>query len=134
MRLDKPLMKMGGSLVVTMPNEVLEEWNLGKGDEVTLEVMDGAVRIEPRQPTRTVAISEASFEEYSKVMKRIQARVTLNPEAGSLHIDLLGEDRESISAVLNNLWRNIPFLLNMLGLGSVETLSELQTGRRKKKA
>jgi len=119
LRLDRPLMKMGGSLVVTLPNEVIQEWNLGKGDEVTLEVLDGAVRIEPKQVTRMAPISEASLEEYSRVMKRIQARITMDPEATTLRIELLGEDRESVNTVLNNLWRNLPFLLSMLGLGSV---------------
>jgi antitoxin component of MazEF toxin-antitoxin module len=120
LRLDRPLMKMGGSLVVTLPNEVIQEWNLSKGDEVTLEVLDGAVRIEPKQPAKIATISEASLEEYSKVMKGIQAKITMDPEAATLHVELLGADRKSVSTVLNNLWRNLPFLLSMLGLGSVE--------------
>jgi len=132
LRLDRPLMKMGGSLVVTLPNEVIQEWNLGKGDEVTLEVLDGAVRIEPKQVTRMAPISEASLEEYSRVMKRIQARITMDPEATTLRIELLGEDRESVNTVLNNLWRNLPFLLSMLGLGSVGA-PEPPASRRKRR-
>jgi len=120
LRLDKPLMKIGGSLVVTLPNEVIQEWNLGKGDEVTLEVLDGSVRIEPKQAVRMATISQASLEEYSKVMKGIQAKITMDPEAAALRIELLGEDRKSVNTVLSNLWRNLPFLLNMLGMGSVE--------------
>ncbi len=134
LRLDKPLMKMGGSLVVTLPNEVLQEWNLGKGDQVTLQVLDGAVRIEPKQPTKTATITEASLEEYSKVMKGIQARITMDPEVATLRIELLGKDRESVSTVLSNLWRNLPFLLSMLGLGSVaapEPLVKKRSGRKK---
>ena len=119
-RLDKPLMKMGGSLVVTLPNEVIAEWNLAKGDHVTLDVLDGALRIEPKQTAKTVTISQASLEEYSKVMQGIEAKVIMDPEAATLRIELLGADRQSVSTVLNNLWRNLPFLLSMLGLGSVE--------------
>jgi len=130
LRLDKPLMKMGGSLVVTLPNEVIQEWNLGKGDEVTLEVLDGAVRIEPKQATRMATISQASLEEYSRVMKGIQAKITMDPEAATLRIELLSKDRKSVNTVLNNLWRNLPFLLGMLGLGSVEA-TESPARRRK---
>ncbi len=132
LRLDKPLMKMGGSLVVTLPNEVIQEWNLTKGDEVTLEVLDGAVRIEPKQPTKMATISESSLEEYSKVMGGIQARITMDPEAATLRIELLGKDRQSVSTVLNNLWRNLPSLLGMLGLGSVEA-PEPPAGRGKRR-
>lgn len=120
LRLDRPLMKMGGSLVVTVPNQVVEEWNLRKGDEVTLEVLDGAVRIEPKQPARIATISEASVEEYTRVMRGIQAKITMDPGAATLRIELMGADRKSVSTVLNNLWHNLPFLLSMLGLGSVE--------------
>ncbi len=131
-RLDKPLMKMGGSLVVTLPNEVIEEWNLAKGDQVTLDVLDGALRIEPKQPTKMATISESSLEEYSKVMGGIQARITMDPEAATLRIELLGKDRQSVSTVLNNLWRNLPSLLGMLGLGSVEA-PEPPAGRGKRR-
>lgn len=131
-RLDKPLMRMGGSLVVTLPNEVIEEWNLAKGDQVTLDVLDGALRIEPKQPTKMATISESSLEEYSKVMMGIQARITMDPEAATLRIELLGKDRQSVSTVLNNLWRNLPSLLGMLGLGSVEA-PEPPAGRGKRR-
>jgi len=116
--------------VVTLPNEVIQEWNLGKGDEVTLEVLDGAVRIEPKQATRMATISQASLEEYSRVMKGIQAKITMDPEAATLRIELLSKDRKSVNTVLNNLWRNLPFLLGMLGLGSVEA-TEPPARRRK---
>ena len=132
LRLDKPLMKIGGSLVVTLPNEVIQEWNLGKGDEVTLEVLDGAVRIEPKQPARLAVISEASLEEYARVLKGVQARVTMDTEAATLRIELLGADRGSVSTVLNNLWRNLPFLLRLLGLGSVKA-PEPGEGRSKER-
>ncbi len=132
LRLDRRLMKMGGSLVLTLPKEVIQEWNLSKGDEVTLEVLDGAVRIGPKQPTKLATISEASLEEYSRVMKGIRAKVTMDPEAASLRIELTGQDRKSVSTVLNNLWRNIPFLLNMLGLGSV-AVPESKVRRRERR-
>ncbi|MBI4286298.1 MAG: AbrB/MazE/SpoVT family DNA-binding domain-containing protein [Chloroflexi bacterium] len=129
------LSRWGSSLVVTMPSEVIEEWNLGKGDQVTLEIVDGAVRIEPKQPTKITTISETSLEEYTKVMEGIQARVTMDWKAGMLQIELSGADREAVNTVLNNLWRNLPVLLRMLGLGAVteQTATAKETKRRRSK-
>lgn len=72
---DKRLMKLGGSLVVAVPNEVVEQWNLGKGDEVRISVEEGVLRIEPKQSTKIETISEEMVEAYSKAMKGIQAKV-----------------------------------------------------------
>lgn len=118
--IDKRLMKVGGSLVVGVPNEVIEQWNLGKGDEVRVSVHEGAISIEPKQPTRTQTISEEAVKTYSKLMKGIQARVTMDTEASALHLEFSGENKEAVGIVVRNLWRNLPFLLSMLGLGSVE--------------
>ena len=116
----KKLMKSGGSLFVGVPNEIIEQWNLGKGDEVNLSVADGAIRIEPKQPTRMENISEEMVETYSKVMKGIQAKITLDSEGNALHLEFIGENQEAVKLLLHNLWRNLPALFSMLGVGSVE--------------
>lgn len=127
--MDRRLMKMGGSLVITLPNEVIEQWNLGKGDEVRVEILEGAMRIEPKQPSKVETIPAEAVERYSQLMKGIQARVTMDTEASTLHLELSGENKEAVSTVLHNLWRNLPFLLSMLGLGSVE--EHLRTSTKK---
>jgi antitoxin component of MazEF toxin-antitoxin module len=117
---NKKLMKSGGSLFVGVPNEIIEHWNLGKGDEVSLTVTDGAIKIEPRQPTRLENISEEMVETYSKVMKGIQAKITLDTEKNALHLEFSGENKEAVKLLLHNLWSNLPALFSMLGVGSIE--------------
>ena len=121
--LSKKLMKSGGSLYVSVPNEIIEQWNLGKGDEVSLTVVDGAMRIEPKQPTRLETISEEMVETYSKVMKGIQAKIVLDSEGNALHLEFTGENQDAIKLLLHNLWRNLPALFSMLGVGSIEESS-----------
>jgi len=116
----KKLMKSGGSLFVGVPNEIIEQWNLGKGDEVSLTVADGAIRIEPKQPTKMENISEEMVETYSKVMKGIQAKITLDTEKNALHLEFSGENKEAVKLLLHNLWSNLPALFSMLGVGSIE--------------
>ena len=117
---NKKLMKSGGSLFVGVPNEVIEQWNLSKGDEVSLSVTDGAIKIEPKQPTRMESISEEMVETYSKVMKGIQAKITLDTEKNALHLEFSGENKEAVKLLLHNLWSNLPALFSMLGVGSIE--------------
>ncbi len=116
----KKLMKSGGSLFVGVPNEIIEQWNLSKGDEVNLTVVDGAIRIEPKQPTRMENISEEMVQTYSKVMKGIQAKITLDTEKNALHLEFSGENKQAVKLLLHNLWSNLPALFSMLGVGSVE--------------
>lgn len=124
---------MGGSLVVSVPNEVIEYWNLKKGDEVRVSVDEGAIKIEPKQTIRIQTISEEAIAQYSKLMKGIQAKVTMDSEASALHIEFRGENDEAVHTLLRNLWRNLPFLLSMIGLGSVEASPKPRKGRRKGK-
>jgi antitoxin component of MazEF toxin-antitoxin module len=128
---DRRLIRMGGSLVVSVPNEVIEEWNLKKGDEVRVSVGEGGIRIEPKRTTKLHAISEESVATYSRLMKGIEARITMDSEASALHLEFSGENREAVRLLLYNLWRNLPFLLNMIGLGSVEELT--RPGQRREK-
>ena len=125
----KKLMKSGGSLFVGVPNEIIEQWNLGKGDEVSLTVADGAIRIEPKQPTKMENISEEMVETYSKVMKGIQAKITLDSEGNALHLEFAGENQEAVKLLLHNLWRNLPALFNMLGVGSIEETGKDEPGK-----
>jgi len=119
---DKRLMKLGGSLVVAVPNEVVEQWNLGKGDEVRISVEEGALRIEPKQSTKIETISEEMVEAYSKAMKGIQAKVTVDATNSAIHLEFSGESKEVIDLFVRNLSRNLPVFLRLLGLGSVEEL------------
>jgi len=117
---NKRILKSGHGLFVPVPSEVIEQWNLGKGDEVCLSVTDGAIRIEPKQPTRMESISEEMVETYSKVMKGIQAKITLDTEKNALHLEFSGENKEAVKLLLHNLWSNMPALFSMLGVGSIE--------------
>jgi len=119
---DKRLLKSGGSLFVCVPNEVVQQWDLDKGDEVRISVLEGAIKIEPKQPTKVETISEEMVEAYSKAMKGIQARVTMDTEASAIHLEFSGENKEVIDLFVGNLWRNLPIFLRMLGLGSVEEM------------
>ena len=116
----KKLMKSGGSLFVGVPNEIIEQWNLSKGDEVNLTVVDGAIRIEPKQPPRMENISEEMVQTYSKVMKGIQAKITLDTEKNALHLEFSGENKQAVKLLVHNLWSNLPALFSMLGVGSIE--------------
>lgn len=100
--------------------KVIEQWNLKKGDEVRVSVDERAIKIEPKQTTRIQTISEEAVAQYSKLMKGIQAKVTMDSEASALHIEFRGENDEAVHTILHNLWRNLPFLLSMIGLDSVE--------------
>jgi len=117
---NKKLLKSGGSLFVGVPNEIIEQWNLGKGDEVCLSVADGAIKIEPKQPSKIESISEEMVETYSKVMKGIQAKITMDTEGNALHLEFSGENKEAVKLLIHNLWSNLPALFNMLGVGSIE--------------
>jgi len=107
---------------VGIPSEVVEQWNLERGDEMRISVEEGVIKIVPKQPTKVEAISEEMIEAYSRAMKGIQARVTLDAEKSAIHLEFSGENRQAIDLFLRNLWRNLPVLLRLLGLGSVEEM------------
>lgn len=122
---NKRILKSGHGLFVPVPSEVIEQWNLAKGDEVSLSVTDGAIKIEPKQPTRMENISEEMVETYSKVMKGIQAKITLDTEKNALHLEFSGENKEAVRLLLHNLWSNLPALFSMLGVGSIEESAKI---------
>jgi antitoxin component of MazEF toxin-antitoxin module len=126
---NKRLLKSGHGLFVPVPSEVIEQWKLNKGDEVQLSVADGAIKIEPKQPTRMENISEEMVETYSKVMKGIQAKITMDTEKNTLHLEFSGENQDAVKLLIHNLWNNLPALFSMLGVGTIEETAKLADGR-----
>jgi len=129
------LMRMGGSLVVTVPNEAIEQWDLGKGDEVRITVQQRAITIEPKGSTKVETISEQAIEAYSKEMTGIEARVILDTNSSVIHLEFSGENRELMELFVRKLWQNLPIFLRLLGLGSVSELSkdEKEANSRRRK-
>ena len=117
-------MKMGGSLVVSVPNEVVEQWNLKKGDEVRFTIHEESLRIEPKGSTRVETIPKETVEAYSKAIQGVQARVTMDADGLTIHLEFSGDNKEITDLFVHNLWRNLPAFLRMLGLGSVQEVSK----------
>ncbi len=118
------VMKLGGSLVVGLPNEVVEQWKLDKGDEVSVSVEEGVIKIEPGKALKVETISEEMIEGYSKAMKGIQAKVTMDAAKSSIHLEFSGESKPVRDLFVRNLWQNLPVFLRLLGLGSVQELAK----------
>jgi antitoxin component of MazEF toxin-antitoxin module len=121
--ISRKLLRSGNSLFVSVPSEVIEQWNLHKGDEVRLTVDGGTIQIQPNEPTQVENISEEMIETYATAMKGIQARVTKDTEAPAIHIEFSGENKKVLDMFVYNLWKNLPVMLRLLGLGSVEETS-----------
>jgi antitoxin component of MazEF toxin-antitoxin module len=121
--ISRKLLRSGNSLFVGVPSEVIEQWNLHKGDEVRLTVNGGTIQIQPNEPTQVENISEEMIETYATTMKGIQARVTKDTEAPAIHIEFSGENKKVLDLFVYNLWKNLPVMLRLLGLGSVEEMT-----------
>jgi len=121
--ISRKLLRSGNSLFVGVPSEVIEQWNLHKGDEVRLTVNGGTIQIQPNKPTQVENISEEMIETYATTMKGIQARVTKDTEAPAIHIEFSGENKKVLDLFVYNLWKNLPVMLRLLGLGSVEEMT-----------
>ena len=121
--ISRKLLRSGNSLFVGVPSDVIEQWNLHKGDEVRLTVNGGTIQIQPNEPTQVENISEEMIETYATTMKGIQARVTKDTEAPAIHIEFSGENKKVLDLFVYNLWKNLPVMLRLLGLGSVEETS-----------
>jgi len=124
--ISRKLLRSGNSLFVGVPSEVIEQWNLHKGDEVRLTVNGGTIQIQPNEPTRIENISEEMIETYATTMKGIQAKVTRDAEAPAIHIEFSGENKRVLDLFVYNLWKNLPVMLRLLGLGSVEEMSGVE--------
>jgi len=122
--MDRRLVKMGGSLVVSVPDEVVKEWNLKKGDEVRFTVQKGSVKIEPKGTTTIETIPEETVETYSKAMRGIQARIRTDADAMTIFLEFSGDNKENTTLFMRTLQRNLPVFLRMLGLGSVKEMAK----------
>jgi len=96
----------------------------GKGDEVHITVQQKAVTIEPKGSTKVETISEQAVEAYSKEMKGIEARVTLDAANLAIHLEFSGENKETMELFVRKLWQNLPIFLRLLGLGSVSEVAK----------
>jgi antitoxin component of MazEF toxin-antitoxin module len=130
--ISKKLMKSGNSLFVGVPYEVIKQWNLHKGDEVRLTVNGGTIQIQPNEPTQVENISEEMIETYATTMKGIQATVTRDAETPAIHIEFSGENKRVLDLFVYNLWRNLPVMLRLLGLGSVEEIPGVEKDEPKR--
>lgn len=119
--LHKRLMKSGGSLYVAIPSEVIQEWELKKGDAVSINVHDGMIQIEPKQPNKVANISPEAVEEYNRAMQGIQVKIIPDQKRNSLRLKFSGPDQEAITLLLNQIYQKLPMLFTLLGLGKVES-------------
>jgi antitoxin component of MazEF toxin-antitoxin module len=119
--IDRHLVKLGGSLVVPVPPEIVERWSLDKGDEVRITVLKEGIKIEPKQPTKIETISSEAIAAYSKAIADIQAKVALTGE-NEIKLEFTGSNQDAVRVFVGKLWQNLPLMLRLLGLGSVEEL------------
>ena len=111
---NKRLLKSGHGLYVALPSEVIEQWNLDKGDEVSVSVDEGAIKIMPKRPEKVETISEEMIETYSTTMRGIHARVSLDSENQAIHIEFSGENKPVMNLFMQNLWQNLPVMYSLL--------------------
>lgn len=79
---ERRITKIGNSLGITFPSELLSQLNLSQGDEVTLEVINNSLIIKKsRKVNLPNGVSEdffdvvnESFENYGKTIKKLDDR------------------------------------------------------------
>ncbi|MDD4986003.1 MAG: AbrB/MazE/SpoVT family DNA-binding domain-containing protein [Dehalococcoidales bacterium] len=118
---DRRLMKMGGSLVMAVPDEMVKQWNLEKGDQVRVTVLEDGVKVEPKQLFKVEAVSPESIESYSKAMAGIQAEVIMSAD-DEISLKFSGSNKDTVRVFARKLWHNLPLMLRLMGLGSVDEL------------
>lgn len=116
-QLDRRLVRLGRSLVMTVPDEVVKRWHLGKGDQVRITVLEGEVRIEPKQPTKVKAISQEAIESYLKAAAGIQAKVSKTAD-NEIRLEFTGDNKEAVKFFVQKLWENLPLMFKLMGMGS----------------
>ena len=116
-QLDRRLVRLGRSLVMTVPDEVVKRWHLGKGDQVRITVLEGEVRIEPKQPTKVKAISQEAIEAYLKAAAGIQAKVSKTAD-NEISLEFTGDNKEAVKFFVQKLWENLPLMFKLMGMGS----------------
>lgn len=77
MRVNRKLKKVGGSVMVPIPPEALEELGLTAGSEISISTEDGYLRLEstgPRPP-RDIAEFMAEFmDDYDEALRNLAQR------------------------------------------------------------
>ncbi len=125
---DRRLMKMGGSLVMALPDEMVKQWHLEKGDQVRATVLEDGIRVEPKQLFKVETISQESLEIYSKAMADIQAAVIMSAE-DEISLKFSGANKDTVRVFVRKLWQNLPLMLRLMGLGSVDELPHGKGGK-----
>ncbi len=77
MKIERTLKKVGGSVMVPIPAEILKDLRWGPGLKVALDVEDGGVRVEPaaERPPDDIAEFVARFtEKYDQALKNLSER------------------------------------------------------------
>jgi hypothetical protein len=115
---------------MAVPDEVVKRWNLGKGDEVRVTILEGGLRIEPKQPSRIETISQEAIETYSKAVAGIQAKVSITGD-NEVRLEFSGDDKNAVKFFVQKLWENLPLMFKLMGLGSVEELPHSEAKEQK---
>lgn len=77
MEMRRMLRKVGGSVMLPIPPEMLRELGLGPDQEVSITSADGAVTIKPSVPRpapEAVAFMAEFVEEYDEAMRNLAER------------------------------------------------------------
>ena len=127
---DRRLMKVGGSLVMAVPDEMVKQFNLEKGDQVRVTVLEDGVKVEPKQLFKVEAVSPESIESYSKAMAGIQAEVIMSAD-DEISLKFSGANKDTVRVFVRKLWQNLPLMLRLMGLGSVDELPHGKERKRK---
>jgi antitoxin component of MazEF toxin-antitoxin module len=76
-KIERTLKKVGGSVMVPIPAEILRELRWGPGLKVTVDSEDGVVRIEPaaERPPDDIAAFVARFtDKYDQALRNLAER------------------------------------------------------------
>lgn len=77
MQVERRLRKVGGSVMVPIPPEMLEELRLRADQSVRLVSEDGAIRVEPATPRPSAEVVEFSYrfvDQYEDVLRELADR------------------------------------------------------------
>lgn len=77
MRTRRTLRKVGGSVMLPIPPEMLEELGLGVGQDVMLSSEEGVLRVEPsvpRPPEDLVEFAQRFTRKYETALRNLSQR------------------------------------------------------------
>jgi antitoxin component of MazEF toxin-antitoxin module len=130
-QLDRRLVRLGRSLVMAVPDEVVKRWGLNKGDQMRVTVLEGEVRIEPKQPTKVRAISQKAIESYLKAAAGIEAKVSKTAD-NEIRLEFAGDNQAAVKFFVQKLWENLPLMFKLMGMGSVSEVAVPDTSEKAK--